>query len=151
MVGLVAGRWCRGGRVRRGGGKELSGVLADAAAPGAVRAFGFAGFDDVDGLVAEPVADGFGGGGFVTAEEEPAVAVAGDGFQSSLYRLLPWETVCRMIEQLMPRERMVATSLTKFGILPMLANSSSRQCASRPSRPPSVWLAFLTRVSKRHW
>lgn len=27
--------------------------------------------------------------------------------QSSLYRLLPWETVCRMIEQLMPRERMV--------------------------------------------
>lgn len=82
MVGLVAGRCidrCRGGRVRRGG-EELSGVLADAAAPGAVRAFGFAGFDDVDGLVAELVADGFGGGGFVTAEEEPAVAVAGDGF-----------------------------------------------------------------------
>lgn len=71
--------------------------------------------------------------------------------QSSLYRLFPWETVCRMIEQLMPRERMVATSLTKFGILPMLANSSSRQCTSRPSRPPSAWSAFLTRVSKRHW
>ena len=81
MVGLVAGRcigWCRGGRVRRG--EELAGVLADAADPGAVHAFGFAGFDDVDGLVAEPVADGFGGGCFVAAEEEPAVAVAGDGF-----------------------------------------------------------------------
>lgn len=61
------------------GGEEFAGVFADAAAPGAVRAFGFAGFDDVDGLVAEPVADGFGGGGFVAAEEEPAVAVAGDG------------------------------------------------------------------------
>ena len=62
------------------GGEEFAGVFADAAAPGAVRAFGFAGFDDVDGLVAEPVADGFGGGCLVASEEEPAVAVAGDGF-----------------------------------------------------------------------
>ena len=62
------------------GCEEFSSVLADAAAPGAVHAFGFAGFDDVDGLVAEPVADGFGGGCLVASEEEPAVAVAGDGF-----------------------------------------------------------------------
>lgn len=62
------------------GGEEFAGVLACAACPAAVEAFGLVGFDDVDGLVAEPVADGFGGGGFVAAEEEPAVAVAGDGF-----------------------------------------------------------------------
>lgn len=60
-------------------GEEFSRVLAGAACPAAVEAFGFAGFDDVDGLVSEPVADVFGGAGFVATEEELAVAVAGDG------------------------------------------------------------------------
>lgn len=55
------------------------GVLACAACPAAVEAFGLAGFDDVDGLVAESVADVFGGAGFVAAVEELAVAVARDG------------------------------------------------------------------------
>jgi hypothetical protein len=45
----------------------------------AVGAFAFAGLDDVDGLVAEAFGYVFGGAFLVAAEEELAVAVAGDG------------------------------------------------------------------------
>ena len=53
--------------------------------------------------------------------------------------------------QLMRRLRMVAMSLTKLGILPMLANSSSMQCPSRSSTPSGLVSALHTSVSKRHW
>lgn len=46
----------------------------------AVCAFALAGLEDVDGLVAEAFGYVFGGAFLIAAQEELAVAVAGDGF-----------------------------------------------------------------------
>lgn len=52
------------------GGEEFASIFAGAACPAAVEAFGFVGFvgfDDVDGLVSEPVADAGAVGQFVAS------------------------------------------------------------------------------------
>ena len=46
----------------------------------------------------------------------------------SLYMVFSWAMVWRMMLTLTLRERIVATSLSKFGMRPTLANSSRKQC-----------------------
>ena len=46
----------------------------------------------------------------------------------SLYIVLSWAMVWRMILTLTLRERIVAMSLSKLGMRPTLANSSRKQC-----------------------
>ena len=108
-------------------------VVGGVAAGHALRVAGGA---DVYGFLAEQLAEPFGGGLLVAAEEEHAVAVADDGLPRVLYMVFNWAMVWRMMLTLTLRERIVATSLSKLGMRPTLANSSRKQCSGVARHSP---------------
>ena len=86
-----------------------------------------AGGTDVDGLLAEQLAEPFSGGLLPprnSTESQLPTMVS----HESLYIVLSWAMVWRMILTLTLRERIVAMSLSKLGMRPTLANSSRKQC-----------------------
>ena len=87
-------------------------VVGGMAAGHALRVAGGA---DVDGLLAEQLAEPFSGGLLVAAEEQHRVTVAYDGLPRALYIVLSWAMVWRMMLTLTLRERIVGDELVEVG------------------------------------
>ena len=67
------------------------------------------------------------------------------------YKAFSCARFCMIMLADIPLERMVAMRVSNEGIFPMFANSSRKQCSSRPSLCSGLESAFRIIVLKRHW